>query len=658
MKNTFLRGLTARISTLLVAALTLTLLPATTAFAASIFQVDDAVGTVGTDLAPLEIEYTVDTAQQTWADGDMLSIDITNVLTNWDDLTFTVEYDSDVDNEGDVSETAIIAGVDDGQYALQNMNSRLTVNWDVSTWGAVVNGASTIRVVVTAGAIPQYATTATIQFYSDTDAGGDTEFFGSISGASDSIVISAADAAATVTLGGNSFVGSSGDTTLNITLPINLAATDTIAFTMPVNLNVASAAFSSETFAGAGTFTSCTPVGQVITCTAGGAITAGTGTIVLSGITSKYAASSQTVTSVVVKNVASFTNLNIATDSSGALTDTTLGNSTRNANVENMTNVTLANGDTGVVITWTPPVGDNSTHVDILRAKGDAIISGTQYARVDKALGKYIDTDVEDGEKVRYILRTTDGNGNYGENSTEISLTVDLSNSVVAEEEADEEEVDEEDQVEIVEDTPAVEEEPLIEPATPTLPDLEGHWSKDVVLNMVERGIIKGNDDGTFKPNGELNRAEAAALLYRVLYGDTAPTTPAEAPFSDVPVDQWFAGHVAKLKLIAVVAGNPNNTYEPSESINRAEFLNLAMNAYYYNANVEGKAEVDELRAGAPTENYIDVAAGIWYTANVTAATKLGFVEGSACGENTCFNPGSPITRAEAAAILARMFPE
>ncbi len=660
MKNTFLQGLTARISTLLVAALTLTLLPATTAFALSSFQASIATGTVGVSQA-IEIEYTIDTGVQTWADGDVLNIDIDSTLPTWAQMTWTAEYDSDVNNNG-VGETAISAGAGNGQYALSNGNTRLGIKFDVTTWGAIADDASTIRILITANAAPQYAGTSNILLSGTTAAGGDTNpssltYF-------DSIVVSAADAAATVELGANAVIGSSGNTTVTLTLPINLAATDTVVFTMPDNLNVADTAFSSETFAGAGTFATCSDDGQVITCTAGGAITAGTGTIVLSGITAASAASSQTITAFAVKNVASGGGANMATDTSVSVTDT-LGFETHTSVVTNVTNLKFAKGDKGIDITWTPSSGDSSTHVDILRSKGDAPVNGVQYARVEKGLSKYTDTDVKDGEEVNYIIRTTDGKGNFSTLSEEFSVTFTAGSAPIV---VEEQSVSEEETAEESEATPVTEEEagnasteedaPAEPTAQQTLSDLEGHWSKDVVLNMVERGIIKGNDDGTFRPDGELNRAEAAALLYRVLYGETAPTTPAEAPFSDVPVDQWFAGHVAKLKLIAVVAGNPNNTYEPSESINRAEFLNLAMNAYFFNANVEEKAQVDELRAGVPTEKYADVVAGVWYTANVTAATELGFVEGSACGEKTCFNPGSPITRAEATAILARMFPE
>ncbi len=132
--------------------------------------------------------------------------------------------------------------------------------------------------------------------------------------------IVAADAAASVTLGTNNYVGAVGNTTLTVTLPVNLDADDTIEFTFPASMNVAGVAFSSETFAGAGTLSGCAAASQLVTCTASGAITAGTGTIVMSGIKAAFAATTD-MTSLEVEDEGVGAN-DIATDSVIAMTDT------------------------------------------------------------------------------------------------------------------------------------------------------------------------------------------------------------------------------------------------------------------------------------------------------------------------------------------------
>ena len=53
------------------------------------------------------------------------------------------------------------------------------------------------------------------------------------------------------------------------------------------------------------------------------------------------------------------------------------------------------------------------------------------------------------------------------------------------------------------------------------------HWAYDDVMNMLEKGIIKGYTDGSFKPDKEITRAEYCVLLARAanLESDFPSTT-------------------------------------------------------------------------------------------------------------------------------------
>jgi hypothetical protein len=60
--------------------------------------------------------------------------------------------------------------------------------------------------------------------------------------------------------------------------------------------------------------------------------------------------------------------------------------------------------------------------------------------------------------------------------------------------------------------------------------DITGHWAAAQVNDFLEQGIIQGYEDGTFKPDNNITRAEFVAVLNRAL-GLTAKTT---LTFSDV----------------------------------------------------------------------------------------------------------------------------
>lgn len=281
--------------------------------AASVYNVVETTGTVGVS-ATFELEYTVDTTQQTWADADTLTITLPANFTATSP-TFTLEYDTDVDNNS-VGETAITAGVGSGQFIFSGGNL-ITVKWNLTSWGAVVNNASTIRVFVTAN--PSFENASSTFTFGGSTAAADTNPSGS-----DTVNVSAADAAASLTLALNSVVGNVGNTVLTVNLASKLTANDTVVFTAPNNLNVAGVVFGSETFVGSGTFSSCSASGQVVTCTANGQVGPGSGDLLMTGILSRYVASSQTITSVAV-NDSDQAGADIARDSSGTVTNTTVG---------------------------------------------------------------------------------------------------------------------------------------------------------------------------------------------------------------------------------------------------------------------------------------------------------------------------------------------
>ncbi len=637
MKNNFLQGLTARISTLLVAALTLTLLPATTAFAASVYNIVQSDAQVGVPI-DIEIEYTVDTAQQTWADGDSSIYSLPALLEDWEDLTFTVEYDDDVDNNG-VGETDILEGGDDGDYSIAD--EILTVTWDETAWET--DNGSTIRIIIE-DAVFQYSGLATILFAGVT-AAADTNPFGA-----DSVLVAVGALSATNIESESLVVETRSPHTISFTTHVPIANLGKIVVTYPAGWSLTEVAGTTATNLSGlnGTWTA-TVVGQVLTLTqtGGTASAAGIKSLKINGIYTPSTAGSGGA-----YGIATFTGGDTALERDLAVTADTLisGSSRVDITLGSVTEVLLAKDSSGhVAITWKDP-SDSSSAIAILRGKNGAPVNGIPYARVDKGIQKFTDTDVKEGDTIKYILRAVDNNSNAGPltETFTFALTAGSAQAVVEEEET-----------EVPEETETPEEE-TAEPTTetPNFTDIAGHWAEAIIRAMAGRGIVQGNSDGTFKPNDNLNRAEAAALLYRVLYGDTAPTVPAVAPFSDVAVDQWYAGFVAKLKELEIADGNPDGTYRSSASINRAEFTKLALETYYYNGTVEQKAAVDALKSGPVTQKFADVSATAWYAPVVTAVYGLGVIEGMECEAGTCFNPGSPITRAEATAILARMFPE
>lgn len=152
-------------------------------------------------------------------------------------------------------------------------------------------------------------------------------------------------------------------------------------------------------------------------------------------------------------------------------------------------------------------------------------------------------------------------------------------------------------------------------------------YSKAVTtLNTL--GIINGYEDGTFKPENNVTRAEFTAMLLRAKgVGDMGSTSLEDPPYPDVVSSDvsWAIGNIRTAKSMGIVNGYEDGTFRPSNNVLYEEALKMIVCALgYANYSPEG-AE--------------------WYTKYLTSATKLGIIKGV---EGSV---GVPATRA----IIAQM---
>lgn len=87
-----------------------------------------------------------------------------------------------------------------------------------------------------------------------------------------------------------------------------------------------------------------------------------------------------------------------------------------------------------------------------------------------------------------------------------------------------------------------------------------------------KNSYLEGYDDGTFKPTNFLSRAEACAIVARLIRNDTdIEGTPT---FKDVDKDEWYARYVGFLEERGML-GDFGNTLSPTEAISRYDFSRL-----------------------------------------------------------------------------------
>ena len=111
--------------------------------------------------------------------------------------------------------------------------------------------------------------------------------------------------------------------------------------------------------------------------------------------------------------------------------------------------------------------------------------------------------------------------------------------------------------------------------ATPSYTDIEGHKDSKYILEYAEKGLVDGYPDGTFRPDNNITRAEAVALLNKFsLYSISS----ASQNFTDVQAADWFYHAVDTAVSAGVVKGYDGNKFKPQNQITRFEAISIVSN--------------------------------------------------------------------------------
>ncbi|MFS0726755.1 S-layer homology domain-containing protein [Paenibacillus sp. 1P07SE] len=102
-------------------------------------------------------------------------------------------------------------------------------------------------------------------------------------------------------------------------------------------------------------------------------------------------------------------------------------------------------------------------------------------------------------------------------------------------------------------------------------------WARDHVARAVAAGIINGFDNGTFRSDGQLTRAQLAVIIARAAgltpEEDGTPAIASYADASDVPA--WASNELAAAVTAGLLQGQSGNRLAPNATATRAEALTL-----------------------------------------------------------------------------------
>ncbi len=160
-------------------------------------------------------------------------------------------------------------------------------------------------------------------------------------------------------------------------------------------------------------------------------------------------------------------------------------------------------------------------------------------------------------------------------------------------------------------------------------------WAEEAIEELMDQGVVGGNDDGSFAPNRQLNRAEVSKII--VLATGIDMDTTGGPHFPDVAEEAWFYDYIETMYNQGWINGYPDGMFRPGVGINRAEIAKMVVNGF----------ELDQDLSGAP--HFDDVTSGDWFYGYVETIYNNGCMRGY--GDGT-FGPGNAVTRAETVKIV------
>lgn len=166
--------------------------------------------------------------------------------------------------------------------------------------------------------------------------------------------------------------------------------------------------------------------------------------------------------------------------------------------------------------------------------------------------------------------------------------------------------------------------------------DIVGNWAYTQITDLMEKGIVAGYEDKTFKPDNNVARAEFMVMINKAFGYSQAK----EIGYTDVKAGDWFYNDVAIASAAGYIAGYDDGSMQPNNPVTReqaavilAKVLALDTSAY-------------KLLPFTDTDTI-----GAWSLNSVSALFDAKMISGYLDGT---FKPTNPINRAEAAVLIGK----
>ncbi len=172
--------------------------------------------------------------------------------------------------------------------------------------------------------------------------------------------------------------------------------------------------------------------------------------------------------------------------------------------------------------------------------------------------------------------------------------------------------------------------------------DIAGHWAKDDILFVANRGLMTGTSATTFSPNGSMTRGMFVTALGRLANADISAYK--QSSFTDVKADAYYMGYIEWGVKNNILVGIGGGKFDPDGLVTREQMAAI-MDRY---ATAIG-FKLPEVHAQNIFADNAKI--GAWAALSVKRIQMAGIIQGK---NNNFYDPQGTATRAEVSAVLRR----
>ncbi|HCT63735.1 MAG TPA: hypothetical protein DIC60_00375 [Lachnospiraceae bacterium] len=164
----------------------------------------------------------------------------------------------------------------------------------------------------------------------------------------------------------------------------------------------------------------------------------------------------------------------------------------------------------------------------------------------------------------------------------------------------------------------------------------ENHWAKSYMLNLYDRGLMRGDLNGNLNPDKNITRAEFVSIVNRA-FGYTSKSS--KNAFKDISGTEWYADDVNTAYEQGYFAGDGKGNSNAKSELTREQAVAIICR----NLNVdEEQGENFSFKDSRTIQN--------WSKGYINTATQKGYISGY---KDSTFRPSKSITRGEASKVLS-----